>query len=943
MIQKLLFLVIGCTLAGGVSAQTFSASGTVTNGKSSLVGVTVLVNDQSDSTKRNGVITNTEGRFLFPALSSGTYRLRATFIGYQTLEMQFRVDSQTVNLGALRLIENARQLKGVTIIGQQLRVEQKGDTVQYNAGAFKTNPDATAEDLIKKLPGVTLENGTVKTQGEDVKRVLIDGKPFFGDDPTLALRNLPAEVIDRIQVFDRLSDQAQFTGFDDGNTDKTINIITKPGRNNGQFGKVYAGFGNDRSDDPARYTLGGTVNFFKGDRRISVLGLSNNINQQNFSSQDLLGALGGTQRQGGGANRPRGGGGGATRGGSGDASNFLVGQQGGITGTSAFGLNYSDTWGKKVTVTGSYFFNDTRNTSNTLLNRTYFATSGQSQFYSEDETAATRNNNNRTNLRLEYKINSKNSLIITPQMSWQSTRSTNAFTGVNTLSQNVLLSRTASENNTRSQGYNFSNNAVFQHRFAKQGRTFSVGLTTSFNDRTRDNRLQSTNEFFTGKDSILLIDQQANTLTGGNTLSGNISYTEPLSARGQLQLTYSPGLTNGNTDKETFNLIGTNGSQIRRLDTTLSNTFNSRYLSQRAGASYRLRGKSWQFSAGLFYQNASLTGDQTFPRPFEVRKTFSNLLPTAMFNFRPTPQQNLRLMYRTATNVPSVNQLQNVIDNSNPLQLTAGNPDLKQEYTHTFSARYNRTNPANARSFFLLLSGTLTNDNITNTTFLASRDTLLASRSDRPGVMLYRGSQLTRPVNLNGYRNMRSFATYGLPVAFLKSNLNLNLGYTYTHAPGLINGVLNLSNSSVFNSGFVLSSSASETFDFTVSYSANYNLVRNTIRPQLNTNYFFHTGNVRLNWLFGKGFLLNSDLTNTLYQGLGAGFDQNFVLWNLSFGKKMLKNKLAEIKLTVFDVLRQNNSISRNVTETYVDDTRTQVLGQYAMLTFAYTFRNFIR
>ncbi|MCY7353110.1 MAG: TonB-dependent receptor family protein, partial [Cytophagaceae bacterium] len=641
MLRKLLLLTIGCTVMIRASAQTFPVSGTVSDGTTSLVGVTILVNDQTDSTKRNGVITDPEGRFSFPALSPGAYRLRATIIGYQTTELQFRVDSQAVDLAGLRLVENARQLKEVTIIGQQLRVEQKGDTVQYNAGAFKTNPDASAEDLIKKLPGVTIENGTVKTQGEDVKRVLIDGKPFFGDDPSLALRNLPAEVIDRIQVFDRLSDQSQFTGFDDGNTDKTINIITKPGRNNGQFGKVYAGFGNDRSDDPTRYSAGGNVNFFKGDRRISVLGLSNNINQQNFSNQDLLGALGGTQRQGGGGGGPRGGGGqrggggnapgGSGNRGGGDASNFLVGQQGGITGTTAFGLNYSDTWGKKVAVTGSYFFNDTRNISNTLLGRTYFASGGQSQFYDEDEQTAANNNNHRLNFRLEYKINPNNSLIITPQMSWQRNRSTNAFTGVNTLSEGVLLSKTTSENMRRSQGYNFSNTAVFQHRFAKQGRTFSIGLTTSFKDQTRDNRLQSQNEFFTAADSTLIINQQSNSFTSGNTLSGNFSYTEPMRERGQLQLTYSPSLTNGDTDKETYNLIGTNGSQIRRPDTTLSNTFNSQYLSQRAGASYRLRGKSWQFSAGLFYQNASLTGDQTFPWPFEVRKTFDNLLPTAMF------------------------------------------------------------------------------------------------------------------------------------------------------------------------------------------------------------------------------------------------------------------------------------------------------------------------
>ncbi|MBC7892706.1 MAG: carboxypeptidase regulatory-like domain-containing protein, partial [Sphingobacteriaceae bacterium] len=312
MNRILQFLFVTALLFPAAHAQTFPVGGALRDGNGNpLIGVTVVFNPLADSTKRDGIVTDTAGRFSFP-LSPGAYRLRASFIGYQPFETTVRVDSQAVELGNLRLFENASQLAEVTVTGQQLRVEMKGDTTQFNAGAYKVNPDATAEDLIKKLPGITLENGAVKTQGEDVKRVLIDGKPFFGDDASLALRNLPAEVIDKIQVFDRLSDQSQFTGFDDGNTDKTINIVTRPGRNNGQFGKVYAGLGSD-----GRYAAGANTNLFKGDRRISVLGLFNNINQQNFSSQDLLGALGGSS--GGGRGGAGGGRGGPSGGGRGNA------------------------------------------------------------------------------------------------------------------------------------------------------------------------------------------------------------------------------------------------------------------------------------------------------------------------------------------------------------------------------------------------------------------------------------------------------------------------------------------------------------------------------------------------------------------------------------------------------------------------------------------------
>lgn len=948
MRQKLRLLVLGLGLATAARGQTVPVSGAVVSGAGRgdpLVGVVVQAIRQPDSTLRRGVATDTAGHFVLH-LGPGSYRLRATFVGYRPLDLPLRVDSQAVTLGALKLFEDARQLRGVTIVGQQVRVENKGDTIQYNAGAFKTNPDANAQDLLTKMPGITVENGSVKAHGEDVKRVFIDGKPFFGDDPSLALRNLPAEIIDKIQVYDRMSDQAQFTGFDDGNTDKTINIITKPGKNNGQFGRVYAGGGTDRDGGDGRYSAGGTVNFFDGNRRISLLGLSNNINLQNFSTQDLLGALGGGGggQRGGGGGRPGGGGPGGSGGGGGGGgpggqgganptSNFLVGSQGGITATNALGLNFSDSWGKKLTVSGSYFFNNTSNQTNTLLNRTYFATRGQSQLYDETEGVTTTNLNHRLNARLEYKLNARNSFVLTPQASWQNTNATDGFTGENRLTEGALLSRTTSQNNTRNHGYSFSNTALWQHRFAKQGRTVSLGVTTSFNNRVRDNQLNSLNEFFAVRDSTFRLKQQSNAPTTGTTVSANLSYTEPVGKIGQVQLSYSPSLTTGQTDKKTYNVNGTTA-----IDSVLSNTFASRYLSQRTGFSYRTRGKTLQLMAGLYYQTATLTGDQSFPRTFTVRKTFDNLLPTAMLTLRSSARQNLRLIYRTSTNFPSVNQLQNVIDNSNPLQLSTGNPDLKQEYNHVLTLRFNRNNPQKATSFFAFLTATTTAANITNTTYLARHDTVVAN-----GVVLYAGSQLTRPVNLDGARSIRLFVTEGVPVKALKSNLNFNAGYSYGRTPGLINNALNLNNTSTFTGGFVLSSSASEKFDFTLSYSGNYNVVRNSIRPQSNANYFYHTASARVNWLFGHGFLVNTDLTHTLYQGLGAAFDQHFLLWNLSLGKKFGKGRLNELKLTVFDVLRQNNSISRTVTQTYVDDTRTQVLRQYGLLTFTHTFRNFIR
>ncbi|RFP63384.1 carboxypeptidase-like regulatory domain-containing protein, partial [Hymenobacter lapidiphilus] len=283
-------------------AQT-TVSGQVVDAQdqSALLGANVVLLQLPDSVRR-GAAVEADGSFTVPSVPAGRYRLTVSFLGYQDLQRTVEVGTTPLNLGALTLQAGGVTLKGVEVVGQAAAAVQKGDTAQFNADSFKTNPDASAGDLIKKMPGVTVDptTGKVQAQGEQVQRILVDGKEFFGNDPDAVLKNLPAEVIDKIQVYDRASDQAQFTGFDDGNQQKTINIITKPQFRNGQFGRVVAGYGP--LDD--RYRLSGNLNSFQGKRRLSVVAQSNNINEQNFGTDDLLGVVGSS---GGGGRGGRGG------------------------------------------------------------------------------------------------------------------------------------------------------------------------------------------------------------------------------------------------------------------------------------------------------------------------------------------------------------------------------------------------------------------------------------------------------------------------------------------------------------------------------------------------------------------------------------------------------------------------------------------------------------
>src|ERR1041385_1688050 len=353
-------------------AQTAGLSGRIVDRKTGqpIPGAHIKLTNESDTSQTYLSTSGADGTFMLTGLPARAYKLEATFVGYAPFLRTYTLDKRSIDAGDLALSQIAIPQPEVVAEGKVPPAVQKTDTTEYNAGAVKTHPHPTAEELVAKMPGITVDNGSVKAQGEDVGQVLVDGKPFFGSDPTLALRNLPADAIEKIQVFDKLSDQAEFTGFDDGQSVKTINMITRRDKRNQQFGKSYAGYG-----DAGNYLTGGGFNFFHNDTRLSLIGISNNVNQQNFSQQDLLGVLGNSNQRGfsagggfsgrrtrgggggGGGGFGGGGGGGQFQGGSGNASNFLVGQQNGITTTNSVGTNYTDTWGSQLAVNQSYFFN----------------------------------------------------------------------------------------------------------------------------------------------------------------------------------------------------------------------------------------------------------------------------------------------------------------------------------------------------------------------------------------------------------------------------------------------------------------------------------------------------------------------------------------------------------------------------------------------------------
>ena len=867
----------------------------------------------------------------------------------------------TLSLPKLWLMNEVLPMEGVEIKVQAVTI--KGDTTEMNASSFKVNPDASAEDLVSKMPGVTSSNGQIQAQGEQVKKVLVDGKPFFGEDPNAALKNLPAEVVGKIQIYDAKSEQSLFSGIDDGNTTKTMNIVTKSQFRNGVFGRFYSGMGQSiqGTGDPFKSKAGLTVNTFKGNRRLTFLSQLNNINEQNFSFEDLVGSMGGGGRGGNGGGGNRGGG----MGGMGGGANFFTGSQNGITTTRAIGLNYSNQWGKKLEFSGSYFLNSTDNNNRTETNRFYVGGDPlMGAFnYLEINPNTSGNTNHRLNGRLNIKLDSTNTLLIEPRVSIQKNNSNSPIeaTTLNGLQNpvSVLLNRTE----TNTDGYRASSSFLYRHAFEKKGRTFSMEVNPGLNGQSGITSLNFNNQVVIDTSGLTvnkIRDQRTDILKQTRTFSGNVTFTEALDTNNFLAASVSTNINQNNNDRLAYlKDAATLGYTL--LDTFFSSQFINGYTQQKVGVSYRYQTYKWNVTTGIDAQLAKLDGSQTMPRNSELDRQFTSVLPYVQARYNLGMKRNLRLNYNTSNNAPSIDQLQPVINNNNTMQLSSGNPNLVQDYQHSLFLRYFSVVPESGKNVFWMINAQQSNNYISSKSVLGGRDagwirldssfygggssaSLMSASGTVDSIRLTPGAQMTVPINLNGYYSLRLFGSWGKTIK--KMNVNANAGISTNNIPSMIqigNGkpMINEAKNPSVNAGLVVGSNISERLDFRVSGNGSYSKVINSLQKSNDQTYLSYSGQFVINYMPTASWVINSDVTYQAFEGLSAAFNQSYYLWNAGFGYKFSKGKAAELRITAYDILNQNRSIQRNVTQTYYEDVKTTVLTRYVMLTFTYKLRKF--
>ncbi len=887
-------------------------------GKQALKDATVTLLDAKDSTLEVFGLAKQDGSFSLENIGFGDMLLQIKFQGYESYskKLSFTKTNNKIDLGNIYLQIAANDLGNVTVTQSPITI--KKDTVEFNASSFKTKPNAVMEDLLKKLPGVQVDkDGNVKAQGEQVQRVLVDGKRFFGDDPKLATKNLPPDMIDKIQVFDALSDQSAFTGFDDGNRVKTINITTKKDKRKGYFGRATVGAGADSKEGVYDNSI--NLSHFNGDMQLTLTGQGNNVNKQNFSVQDFLGSLGGGASFGGG-------GAGGGRGGGGIPTGAVgSGTGGGIVNTWAGGLNYKDVWGKKTNISGSYFYNDqkTYRDQNSYTQNLIPGAVDSSIFNTQTQNSITQNQNHRINFNIEHQFDSANSLIIRPNVSFQHTDSQTDQITSSTKGSSKFLNSSVAASDRVSNGYNAGLEATFRHRFKKKGRTYSIAFNPSMNTNDGNTSNYSINNYFnTSTPFADTINQRGITNRDGNTFNTTLSYTEPIGKNQILEFNYNYNNNVNNSGTKTYAFNKVNG-QYDIVVPNLTNVFENTFNSNRVTMNYRIQNAKYNLSIGSGVQVGDLTS-KNITRDSSILQHFVNFFPTLNFRYDFTKTKNLRIFYNGRTAQPSATQLQPVVDNSNPLNIRTGNPGLKQQFIHSFRILYNSFDLFTQKLVFATINANFIDNDIQNST-----------------VFLPNGGQITRPVNLGGTYNVNGIFNYGFPLKKPKSNINLTLNLSNSQSQTLVNNQSNYTRNTIagFNAGWT--TNLKDNFDMNFSSNSTFNFARYTLQPEQNGDFFTQSFTVEPTYFSKSGWVISSDFSYVKNMGRTEGYNTSIPLWSASIAKQLFKKKEGEIKFYVFDLLNQNVSITRNVTGNTIQDVSTRVLTRYFMVSFTYNLRRF--
>jgi hypothetical protein len=850
---------------------------------SALVEATVkLLKNDKDSTYVKGTTTRQSGGFTLENVAAGDYLLSLSYVGYDDKIIKVSVRGN-VDVGQVKLSANTIMLKDAVVVGVVSPVVVKEDTVEYNAGSYKTQPNAAMEELLKRLPGVEIDDdGKITANGKEIKKIMVDGKEFFSDDPKVASKNIPANMIDKLQVIDQLSDLAQLTGVDDGNDQTVINIVVKKGMKTGWFGNMNAGYGTDN-----RYAGNVNLNHFVGDDQLTILGGANNT----------------------------GGGQGLNRASSGGIS-FNVGKE--------------DT----LRVNGSVMYNHSDRNIHMTTDRQYLFPDSTS-YYNSASRSYTKNDGINGNFRIKWQIDSFNVIEVRPRIgfSWNSSNSSDTSMTRAGDAQLSPVNNSMNERSGSAHSLSFSNQVVYNHKFqSHRGRSYSVQLTYSHGNSDSDADSYSRNYYYrrtTGNEDIR--DQHTDNSQWNNSVNGRVSWTEPLGNIKNVRfidISYSSSYRSSNSDKMVYDISrdsATHSEVSRVLSESQSNSFRNDFFNQNFNISFRQIRPKYNLNIGLALRSAMSKSKNLInaDRNLAARWVWT-LTPQVRFRYRFNKTRNLAINYRTNSNQPSISQLQPVVDESNPLRIVVGNPNLKPVFQHRLSVNYNDYNAQSQRSVAFSLGVNYEQNSIISTTDYDS----------------ITGGRTTTYRNVNGVWNINTGNVLSLPIGIKQLFFTSHSSLSFSQDKGYNNGLYNR------NSAFNVALSPgiayrNDYFEVELRPRYHYQLTHNTVQTKNNREVNIYGGTLETHYNSPFGLVLGSDLNYRATSGYSSGYNTKQWIWNASVAYQFLKGRAASVSLSCHDILHQLKNVSRGVTASYLQDISYNSLTRYVMLTFSYKFKTF--
>jgi hypothetical protein len=908
IMSKFLFFLLALLHAGFIQAQPFAIKGVVRSGEGpGLPSATLMLLQASDSTLVNYGISDNEGHFKIQGVAPGKYLLRVTYVGYATTMIPVENQGKDMlDLGEIRLLDEQTVLREFILQEERIPMRIRGDTIEYDALAFKAQPNEVVEDLLRRMPGIEVQaDGSILAQGEQVQRMLVDGREFFGRDPQMATKNLPADAISRVHVFDERSEQARFSGIDDGQRERTMNLELKEDRRKGMFGNTTLGYGPNN-----RYTGSTNLNSFNDKGRFSLLGMANNLNQHGFSVGDFVSFSTGVQGFGGGR-----------------TSSVGVGQGGGVpinmdgrAGSNglmtsmAGGLNVSQELFKGGDFTGSYFYDRLGHDLEREVERENFLPQGNYDFrqFSMQES---NNKQHRLSLRLDQTLNENNSLLFTTTASFSDSEA-DAQSSSTTYSTSGQVQNT-SDQTTRveAQRMNINSGLLWRRRFATQGRTFSAGVDLVLGQNEQEGQLRAMNRFYGPETEDQALDQLQLQDNNQQHISATASYTEPLGNRMYLEANYRISRNKQDVDQGVYDME--QGLSVRNPE--LSNAYQNTRLYQRAGVNYSINRDDWTLILGGGLQQTILSG--ALEAQAQLRKEYVNALPSLRFNYAFSNARRLSFNYDASVREPSLEQLQPLVDNNDPLNIRVGNPDLRPAYIHQGNLRLHTFNPATFFGFFVTLSGTYTRNPI-------SHSVSLDDRMVRTIMPVNTGSHFSAQANLN----------LNYHVSALKSRISVSSSINHRQSTDVLNATEQRISNNTLNASARYHFRPSDAFELNVSGSLNQQLTAYAF-SSLEQAFLNQVYTAELFWGFLEHYRIQTSMHYQIYEGRQQVYDQRIPMMDAGLSRRFLKGETGELRLTAYNLLDRDLGISQSMNLNYSEYQETNSLGRYFLLSFTYSLR----